>query len=564
MEKRSAGRSQRIHSWAEGLFAKPEPSFKRAPENQPEEPHRAHRIGDSGALWAQRLFEGKATTGRPAAEKMQILKDGVAVHEVALAELKPETVIGRHPDADIQLEAQRLAMFHACLWKLDDEYYIENLDAAHGTLLNRQKLKPKYPVQLHDGAVVDLPGYRLLFTLPNWPAGEDADTGVEEVAEIPEIPAFFYTPAATPPPPPCPLLSHLVEARENLCVWTEGIMTLKVADIIEETHDVKTFRFSGEDPLLFSYKPGQFVTFLLNIDGKEVQRSYSMSSSPSRPHTLELTIKRVPGGLVSNWFCDRVRLGDLLTVRGPSGRFTCFEYPTNKLLFIAAGSGLTPIMSMCRWIVDTAADVDVKLLASFRSPPDIIFRKELEWMSARHSAFQVALTMTAGWRGTECWTGFTGRVSRQMITLLAPDYQDRHIFMCGPEHFMDGVKEILRELDFDLSNLHTESFGTGRVAQGIKRDVESLHLSGPLHKVTFTKSGLTVDTDEHITLLELAEAHGIEIDYSCRSGSCGECEVKCRGQVEPSQECEIDEQQRLAGFIYACSCVAKSDLELDA
>ena len=275
-------------------------------------------------------------------------------------------------------------------------------------------------------------------------------------------------------------------------------------------------------------------------------------------------MKRVPGGLVSNWFCDQVTLGDVLKVKGPSGKFTCFQYPSNKLLFIAAGSGMTPIMSMCRWIVDTAADVDVKMLASFRSPPDIIFRKELEWMSARHSAFQIALTMTSGWRGTESWTGFTGRVNRQMITLLAPDYQDRHIFMCGPEPFMEGVKEILRELDFDLSNLHTESFGTGRVVQGLTPNVDTLNLSGPLHKVTFTRSGLTVDADEHITLLDLAEAHGIEIDYSCRSGSCGECEVKCRGDVEMSPECDIDAQQRAAGFVYACSCVAKSDLELDA
>lgn len=115
---------------------------------------------------------------------------------------------------------------------------------------------------------------------------------------------------------------------------------LKVADIIDETDDVKTYRFLGEMPLLFSYKPGQFVTFLLDIDGEKVQRSYSMSSSPSRPHTLETTIKRVPGGLVSNWFCDNVKLGDVLTIKGPSGKFTCFNYPSNKMLLIGAGAEL--------------------------------------------------------------------------------------------------------------------------------------------------------------------------------------------------------------------------------
>jgi ferredoxin-NADP reductase len=491
---------------------------------------------------------------------MLILRNGLAIHEIDLAELKPETIIGRHPDADIPLEAQRLAMFHACLWKLDDEYYIESLAAECTTLLNRKTLKPKYPVQLRDGAVVDLPGYQLMFTLPNWPASGTSEDGAAESAEGP---AVFDTPS-TAPQPPCPSLSNPIVARENLCVWSEGITTLKVVNIVEETHDVKTFRLVGDEPLLFAYKPGQFVTFLLEIDGREVQRSYSMSSSPSRPHTLELTVKRVTGGLVSNWFWNQVKPGDLLRVKGPSGKFTCFQYPSEKLLFLAAGCGLTPIMSMCRWIVDTSADVDVKLLASFRSPPDIIFRREMEWMSARHNAFQIALTITGEWRGTECWTGFTGRVNRHMIALLAPDVLDRHVFMCGPEPFMENMTEILRALDFDLSHLHTESFGTARIAQGLVRNAASLAFSGPLHKVHFTRSGLTVDTDEHMTLLDLAEVHGIELDYSCRSGSCGECEVKCRGEVEISPECEIDARQRAAGFVYACSCVAKSDLEVDA
>jgi glycine betaine catabolism B len=237
---------------------------------------------------------------------------------------------------------------------------------------------------------------------------------------------------------------------------------------------------------LFSYKPGQFVTFLLDIDGEKVQRSYSMSSSPSRPHTLETTIKRVPGGRVSNWFCDNVKLGDVLRIKGPSGKFTCFNYPSNKMLLIGAGSGITPVMSMCRWIVDTTADVDVKLLASYRSPADAIFRKELELVSARHSRFQVAVSVTSGWRGTESWTGYTGRISKQIIEIFAPDYKERHIFMCGPEPFMEAVKELLCHMDFDISQLHTESFGSGRVAQGITKEAGSLKLSGPLHKVTFS------------------------------------------------------------------------------
>ncbi|MGR8952725.1 MAG: FAD-binding oxidoreductase, partial [Gammaproteobacteria bacterium] len=358
-------------------------------------------------------------------------------------------------------------------------------------------------------------------------------------------------------------LVNLVEDMGRLKIWCEGMTQVRVVDIIQETHDCKTFRLAPVEPLLFSYKPGQFITFILDIDSQEVRRSYSMSSSPSRPHLLEVTIKRVPGGLVSNWFCDQVKLGDVLTVKGPMGRFTCFDYPSRKMLFIGAGSGITPILSMARWIGDTASDVDVRLLASFKSPQDIIFRKEFEMLSARANGFKVALTITSGWHGTDFWTGFTGRVNAHMLNMVAPDLHERDIFLCGPEPFAQSISEILRDMGYDMSRYHTESYGSGRSAQESRDIGKALQLQGPLHKVKFTKSDKIVDTDEHVTLLELAEAHGIEIDYSCRTGSCGECEVKCKGQVRVDPNCIMDEKARSAGYVYACSATAASDLELD-
>jgi ferredoxin-NADP reductase len=221
-------------------------------------------------------------------------------------------------------------------------------------------------------------------------------------------------------------------------------------------------------------------------------------------------------------------------------------------------------MSMSRWIADTAADVDVKLLACFRSPSEIIFRKELDLLSARHRSFQVGITVTAGWQGTESWTGFTGRISPQMIQMLAPDFMERHLFMCGPEPFMDSVREVMQGLGFNMSNFHVESFGTSRTMPGAESAAEALKLSGTLHKVTFSKSGKTVDTDENIPLLSLAEAHGIEIDYSCRAGSCGACAVKCTGDITEGAECGITKKEKEAGYIYACCSAAKGDLEINA
>jgi ferredoxin len=184
-------------------------------------------------------------------------------------------------------------------------------------------------------------------------------------------------------------------------------------------------------------------------------------------------------------------------------------------------------------------------------------------LSARSNGFQVGITVTSGWHGTDFWTGFNGRVSDCMLNMFVPDIHERDIFLCGPKPFADNVTKLLHDMGYNMSRFHTESFGSGRSAQESGDVAKSLQLKGPLHKVTFIKSGKTVNTDEHVTLLELAEAHCIEIDYSCRSGTCGECEVKCKGKVNISPSCEIDAKTRNAGFIYACCSTALSDLELD-
>jgi ferredoxin len=151
-----------------------------------------------------------------------------------------------------------------------------------------------------------------------------------------------------------------------------------------------------------------------------------------------------------------------------------------------------------------------------------------------------------------------------MLSLVAPDLRDRQVFLCGPELFMDAVRALLREVDFDFSALHAESFGSSRVARGDASGATLLDLTGTRHRVSFRESVVSVETDEHTSLLELAEAHGIGIDFNCRAGNCGECEVKCRGEVAFAPTCEIDAASRAAGFVWACSCTARSDLEVDA
>jgi ferredoxin-NADP reductase len=507
--------------------------------------------------WVNRLFAGEESYAN-SPDKIIILQDGVEIEDVPIDPLGSWTVVGRHPRADIKLEAYKLGLFHAAFHKKDGRFYLRALDLECGTLLDRKKIRAGVPVPLRDGSLVDIPGYQLRIHLANSPssAGEE----IVEAEELAEIPSYFYVPS-----PSSPVLTNLIEARTAIAVWSGGVTSLKVADIIEETPDAKTFRLVGEKPLLFSYRPGQFVTLLLTIDGEYIERSYSISSSPSRPHVLELTVKRVPGGHVSNWLCDHVMPGERLTIKGPAGKFSCFDCPASKMLFIGAGSGITPMMSMSRWIVDTTTDMDVKFLVSFKSPADIIFRKELELISARHARFRVAVTLTSEWPGrTESWTGLTGRFDQSMIHALVPDLDRRHVFLCGPEPFAAEVRRILKELGFDQAKLHCENFGSSRVAGGGKRVPKPLALSEPRHHVHFIKSGRTVETDEIVTLLELAEAHGIEMDYACRTGSCAECEVSFTGTLSEKPEFEKDRRRKENGIAFACCSVALSDLEVEA
>jgi ferredoxin-NADP reductase len=234
--------------------------------------------------------------------------------------------------------------------------------------------------------------------------------------------------------------------------------------IVNETADVKSFTFVADPPVKFNYLPGQFVTLDLEINGESVLRSYSISSAPSRPNTLEITVKCVaataeqPAGLVSNWLHDNLKLGSQIKLSAPMGKFTCAPKPPAKLLLLSAGSGITPMMSMARWLADTAADTDIIFFHSARSPQEIIFRQELELMSARLPNFHLAISMTQTVSGS-AWAGFTGRLAEPMLRCIAPDFLERSVYVCGSEGFMQASKSLLETLSFPMQNYAQESFG---------------------------------------------------------------------------------------------------------
>ncbi len=340
--------------------------------------------------------------------------------------------------------------------------------------------------------------------------------------------------------------------------WRRGKLRLRCAHIVEETTDVKTFHFAAEPPKWFVYRPGQFLTLELPFDGKIVRRSYTISSSPSRPHMLTLTVKQVEGGLVSNWLHDELRVGDSVFADGPNGKFGFTGEEAGPYLFISGGSGITPVMAMSRWLHDTAPDADIRFLHFARTPKDLVFERELRVMESRMPGFRCEFVCTRAETGGG-WTGPTGHASLELLRRLVPDFESRQIYLCGPVPFMATTRQILEDAGFDMSRFAQESFG------GAPRPAkpEGAVASAPA-KVTFSASNIVANCSTADYLLDVALNNAIDVSFSCRAGQCGSCKATLlEGSVEQDSADALSDKDVGSGIILLCQSRPKGDVVLD-
>lgn len=217
---------------------------------------------------------------------------------------------------------------------------------------------------------------------------------------------------------------------------------LEVAMVIPETADTATIAFRSPTGAWFDYQPGQFLTLDLPVPGGPLSRTYTISSSPSRPLSISITVKAQSGSIGTRWMLDNLKPGMRIKAHGPAGQFTFLRHPAKKYLFISAGSGITPMMSMTMWAWDSGEMPDIAFVHAARKPADIIFKRRLEQFAARVPGLQLRFTVEEV-DPFEVWSGFRGRLSQIMLGLMAPDYLDREVFCCGPEPFMRSVREML-------------------------------------------------------------------------------------------------------------------------
>lgn len=342
----------------------------------------------------------------------------------------------------------------------------------------------------------------------------------------------------------------------NTQTWANGRHLVRCLKVIQETADVITYCLGMKEPVLFFFKPGQFVTLELEINGEQVMRSYTISSAPSIPYSFSITVKRVPGGQVSNWLHSNLSEGDQIAVHGPVGQFNCVDFPAEKLLMLSGGVGITPVMSMARWYFNTNTAVDMVFAHSARTPADIIYRAELDYMSTRIDNFKLHLICERSETG-QIWGGYRGYLSREMLQLIAPDFLDREIFCCGPTPYMRAVRRILIEAGFDMARYHEESFGATPEEDIAVAEVHAARAQAEEQQasqwVTFNQSGKSVQVELGTTVYESASQAGLTIPKACGMGICGTCKVRVvEGEVEMTHNGGISEEDVAEGYVLSC------------
>lgn len=378
--------------------------------------------------------------------------------------------------------------------------------------------------------------------------------------------------------------SHFPDLTRVPVGWTQDDETLRCIQVRPETHDVKTFIFAAPDPRVFRYRPGQFMTLSLDIEGEKIRRSYTLSSTPTRPDSVSITVKRVPGGKVSNWLHDNLIAGMEMNVVGPAGEFSCFNrhnmlLEDRPLLFLSGGSGITPLMSMSRALHDLCTYLDVQFVHAARTPQDVIFAHELKLLSRNMPRFRH--TIVCEQLGTEAdYSGAVGRVQLSLLQSLMPeDLMERDVYCCGPAPFMEGMRTMLEEAGFDMSRYMQESFRFEDLTPAARAITEPLTepateagvaLSDAVaaatnyRQVTFNKRGDRFLCAEDQTILQAATVAGLRMPFSCSNGMCGTCKtMKVSGEVEMNQNGGLRPKEVQQGWILPCCSKPLTDVVLD-
>ncbi len=289
-------------------------------------------------------------------------------------------------------------------------------------------------------------------------------------------------------------------------LWSARELRGRIVEVRPETADSATLVIKPGWGFHVDHQPGQYIGIGLLVDGRWRWRSYSLTSPPraAGSRTLSITVKAMPEGFLSSHLVGGVRAGTVVRLAAPQGNFVLPDPPPPAVLFLTAGSGITPVMSMLRTMVRRAqiGSSDVVHLHSAPTPSDVMFADELEALARTQRGYR--LTVRA--------TRTAGRLDLSLLGDVVPDWRDRQTWACGPEGMLAEAEQAWAAAGV-ADRLHLERFAAGRAA---------VSAGGA---VTFARSGVTRTADAATSLLEAGEHAGIRMPFGCRMGICHTCVV---------------------------------------
>jgi ferredoxin-NADP reductase/DMSO/TMAO reductase YedYZ heme-binding membrane subunit len=349
---------------------------------------------------------------------------------------------------------------------------------------------------------------------------------------------------------------------------------MRLARITPETPDVRTFRFVPLDGrrLPFEHQAGQYLVLSLLIEGKKVNRTYTISSPPTRTDFCEITVKREENGYVSRHLHEMLREGDMIHVSAPAGRFVFDRVQANSIVLIAGGVGITPLMSIVRDLTDRNWKGDIFFIYSAKTPADIIFKRELEDLQSRFSKQRVHVTLSRA-DGAD-WSGHKGRVNGPFLGMCVPNIAERPVYICGPQAMLTPTVELLRDLGVQADKIKSEEFTAAKRAETAPATesgaspaatVQDLLPDDGEPVLTLARSGKSLALAPDKVLLEIAEEAGANIDYECRSGICGRCKTRLlAGRVTMETQDALTDEDKAKNIILMCQARATGRVTVDA
>lgn len=327
---------------------------------------------------------------------------------------------------------------------------------------------------------------------------------------------------------------------------------VRVKSVTRETADAVSLTFEDPTGAPITFSPGQFFTLHVRVEGEALRRAYSASSSALEPATATVTVKRVPGGRVSSHLVDTMHEGASLEILGPSGSFgPAPATGPRRLVLLAGGSGITPMMSIARTLLASEPDTALVLLYGNRAPRDIVFADALAALAAAHPGrFTLRHVLSEPPPG---WSGGTGLLdaattARELAALLPADDLPTNFFVCGPEPMMAAARSALAELGVPPARIHEERFSSPHLRSGATEVQDA-------HDVTVrTRRGdVLARVEPGKTLLEAGLEAGAAMPFSCAMGGCGACKVKVvSGELEMEEPNCLTPAERAEGCVLAC------------